>query len=139
MNHLDPKAIVRRLVEEGQAKGDLHIVEELLALDFIDHSPLPGLPPTREGVKALFAALKAGFPDLEVVIHDQIEEDGKVVTRKTLRGTHEAAFIGIPGSGRRLSMEIIDILYVRDGKVTDHWTVVDRLAMMQQLGAMVGP
>jgi hypothetical protein len=44
------KAIVRRLVDEAQTQGRLDVVDELIADDFVDHSPFPGVPPTREGV-----------------------------------------------------------------------------------------
>jgi hypothetical protein len=66
------KAIVRRMVEEAQSRHNLAVVDELFAADFVDHSVPPGLPPSREGVKMQFAMFFAAFPDLHVVIHDQV-------------------------------------------------------------------
>jgi len=82
-------AIVRRLVKEAQESGNLAVVDELLADDFIDHTPLPGVPPTRDGVRMLFAGMRAAFPDLTVSIDEQIADAEKVATRKTFRGTHQ--------------------------------------------------
>ena len=127
------KALVRRLVDEGQTQGNLGVVDELLADDFIDHSPFPGLPPTREGVKMLFGYLRGVFPDLHVTIHEQIAEADKVMTRKTFAGTHGGEFMGIPATGRPVSFEVIDILTVRGGRLAEHRVVFDSAGIRQQI------
>jgi steroid delta-isomerase-like uncharacterized protein len=131
------KSIVRRLVEEAQSRGRLEVVDELMADDFVDHSPLPGLPPTREGVKMLFAGLRAAFPDLHVTISEQIAEDDRVASRKTFRGTHQGDFLGVPASGRPVEFEVIDILTFDDGRISEHRVVLDQLGLLRQLGASV--
>ena len=95
------KLLVRRLVDEAQSNGNLGVVDELLADDFVDHSPFPGVPPTRDGVKMLFGYLRSAFPDLHVRIDEQIADDEKVVTRKTFAGTHRGEFMGVPAAGGR--------------------------------------
>lgn len=130
------KAIVRRLIDEAQSRGDLAVVDELLADDFVDHSALPGLPPNRDGVRILFGALRAAFPDLNVEIHEQIGEGEKVVTRKTFRGTHRGEFMGAAPTGNRVAFEVIDILTVRDGKIREHRLQFDQLGLLRQLGAV---
>jgi steroid delta-isomerase-like uncharacterized protein len=127
------KALVRRLVDEAQTEGKLEVVDELLADDFVDHTPLPGLPPTRDGVRILFGALRAAFPDLRVTIDEQVAEGESVWTRKTFRGTHGGEFMGAPPSGRPVAFEVIDILRVRDGKIAEHRVVFDQLALREQL------
>jgi steroid delta-isomerase-like uncharacterized protein len=130
------KRIVRRLVSEAQEQGNLAVVDEILADDFIDHTPLPGLPPTRDGVRILFGALKSAFPDLRVQISEQIAEDDKVVTRKTFLGTHGGEFMGIPATGRSIAFEVVDILTFNDQKkIVEHRVILDNLALRQQLGA----
>lgn len=133
------KAIVRRLVEEAQSRHNLGAVDELLAADFVDHSVPPGLPPDREGVKMQFAMFFSAFPDLHVVIHDQVAEGDSVVTRKTFHGTHQGDLMGIPPSGCPIAFDVIDILRLRDGKITDHWNVVDQLGLMRQIGVIPAP
>jgi predicted ester cyclase len=130
------KALVRRLVVEAQQNGNLQVVDEILAPDFVDHTPLPGIPPTRDGVKSFFAALQAALPDLRIEILDQIAEGGGVATRKRFTGTHGGPFLGVPASGLPIDFEVIDILRSRDGRITDHWVVVDQLGLLTQLGAM---
>ena len=130
------KAIVRRIVEEAQSGHDLSVVDELLATDLVDHSVPPGLPPTREGVKMQFAMFFSAFPDLHVVIHTQVAEGDQVVTRKTFHGTHMGDLMGIPPTGRPVTFDVIDILRVQNGKITDHWNIVDQLGLMLQIGAL---
>jgi steroid delta-isomerase-like uncharacterized protein len=129
-------AIVRRLIKEAQEGGNLGVIDELMADDFVDHTPLPGLPPTRDGVRMLFAGLRAAFPDLTVTIDEQIADGEKVATRKTFRGTHQGPFLGVPPTGRSISFEAIDILTVRDDRIREHRVVINQLALMQQLGAL---
>lgn len=130
------KALVARFVREAEQDGNLALIDELLPPDFVDHTPLPGLPPTREGVKALFAALKTAFPDLVITIQEQVAEGDRVVTRKTFNGTHQGPFLGIPASGNRLDLTVIDIIGVRNGKLVDHLVVLDQMTLLTQLGAM---
>lgn len=138
MSPVDTKAIVRRVVEEAQSRGNLGLIDELFEQDFVNHSPMPGVPATRDGVKLIFGMFLNAFPDLNATIHDQIAEvDGaaaRVMTRKTLSGTHLGDFLGIPPSGNHVDIEVIDILQLVDGKVTDHWNLVDQLGLLQQLG-----
>ena len=133
------KAIVRQMVEELQSGHNLEVVDALFAADFVDHSVPPGLPPSREGVKMQFAMFFNAFPDLRAVIHDQVAESDNVVTRKTFYGTHRGDLIGIPPSGQSVAFDVIDMLRLRDGKITDHWNIVDQLALLRQIGAIPAP
>jgi steroid delta-isomerase-like uncharacterized protein len=130
------KLLVRRLVDEAQVAGRLEVVDELMSEDFVDHTPLEGLPGNREGVRMLFAALRRAFPDLKVDISEQIAEDDRVVTRKTFHGTHGGPFLGLPPTGSPVRFEVVDILTFRDGRICEHRAVLDNLSLMQQLGAI---
>jgi steroid delta-isomerase-like uncharacterized protein len=136
---VDNKAIVRRFIEEYQSQGDETVAEEILADDFVDHSPFGPFPPDREGVKQLFAALRGAFSDLHAVVQDQAAEGDKVWTRKTFHGTNDGEFMGMPPTGRKVTFDVIDILRLRDGQFVEHWNVVDNLGLMQQLGAVPAP
>jgi steroid delta-isomerase-like uncharacterized protein len=129
------KLTVRRLVDQAQTNGNLAVVDELVADDFVDHSPFPGLPPTRDGIKLLFGYLRNVFPDLRVRIDEQIADETKVVTRKTFEGTHRAEFMAVPATGRAVSFEVIDILTFAGDKISEHRVVFDSLAIRQQLTA----
>lgn len=136
MSPEENKAITRRFVDEVQTEGNIVAIDDYLADSFVNHSVPPGLPPDREGVKQLFTMFRKAFPDFRAVVHDQVAESDKVVTRKTFLGTHEGEFLGIPPTGKEVAIELIDILRLADGKITDHWNVVDQLGLMQQLGVI---
>jgi predicted ester cyclase len=77
--------------------------------------------------------LRAAFPDLHAVIHDQLAEGDKVMTRKSFSGTHRGTFWGIPPTGKQVTIDLIDILRIADGQMVEHWNLVDWMGLMQQL------
>jgi steroid delta-isomerase-like uncharacterized protein len=130
------KDLVRRFVMECQSGGDLSLIDELVAPDFVNHAEVPGLPTGREGVRALFGAFHHVFEGFHVVIHDQVAEADRVATRKTFHGRHVDEFLGVPPSGNEVEFGVIDILRIEDGKLAEHWNVVDLLTLMRQMGAL---
>ena len=128
------KRLVRRFIEEFQSGNNESVAEELLAPDFLDHSPFPGVAPDRDGVKRLFAALHVAFPDLRATIHDQLAEGDRVATRKTFRGTHRGEFLGISPTGRMVTFDVVDIVRIDKGRIAEHWNVVDLMGLLQQIG-----
>jgi len=129
------KAVVRANTEKVQGGGDFDLFDQLFADDFIDHTPQPGTTPVKTGVRALYTALRAAFPDFRPEIHWQAAEGGLVTTYKTYHGTHRGEVFGIPATGRRVSFETVDAMRVVDGKITDHWGVANLYSLVQQLTA----
>jgi steroid delta-isomerase-like uncharacterized protein len=78
------------------------------------------------------------YPDSEFTIDEMIGEGDRVVTKKTLRGTHTGEFGGIPATGKRVTLQYVDIMRVRDGRILEHWASMDQLSWLQQLGVMPG-
>jgi predicted ester cyclase len=72
------------------------------------------------------------------VIHDQVAEGDKVVTRKSFTGTHQGDFMGVPPTGRKVTIEVIDIVRVENGQIVEHWNVVDMLGALPPMGAAPG-
>jgi len=133
------KAIFRRMVEEIFNRGNMNLVDEFLAPDFIEREELPpGIPPGREGVKQMTMMMRSAFPDFKVAIDDMIAEGDKVVIRQTWTGTHKGDFMGVPPTGKSISFGVIDIIRVAGGKFVEHWGVMDSMGLMQQLGAIPG-
>jgi len=118
------------------SKHDLDGFLELVADDMIEHEelPFPDAPKGKAGVGALFASMFAAFPDFAMTVDDTIVEGDKVVIRVRATGTHQGEFMGIPPTGNRIEVPLIDIMRVRDGKIAEHWGVMDGGVMMQQLG-----
>ncbi len=139
MSAEDNKALVRRFVDEVQSGGNIDLIDEVCSPGFVNHSAPPGIPADREGIKILTAMFRGAFPDSHFTIEDMVAEGDKVVTRKTFHGTHEGEFMGIPPSGRSVSMGLIDIVRISEGRVVEHWSEGDSLGMMQQLGVIPQP
>ena len=134
------KALIARFVDELFNRGNMDIVGEIFAPDFIEHEQLPpGIPVGREGVKVLTTILRSAFPDFKATIDDILAEGDKVVIRMTWSGTQKGEFMGIPATGRRMSIGVIDIIRIANGKATEHWGQMDAMGMMQQLGAIPAP
>jgi predicted ester cyclase len=136
---IDPGiAVVRRNTEEVQGRGNFDVFEELFAIDFVDHTPQPGgFTADRDGARNLYRVLRLGFPNFHAEIHWQISDGDRVTTFKTYHGTHMGAFWGLEPTGRKIHFETVDVMRVRNGKITDHWGVANLFSLAQQLG--VGP
>ena len=135
----DNKALVRRFVDEVQSGGNIDLIDEVCSPGFVNHSAPPGIPADCEGIKIVTAMFRGAFPDSYFTVEDMVAEGDKVVTRKTFHGTHEGEFMGIPPSGRAVSMGLIEIVRISHGKVVEHWSMGDSLGMMQQLGVIPQP
>jgi len=137
---MDPADAIRRLYDLINA-GDVDGFGRQLADDFVERDEVPGFPPTKDGVAEYFWKLTAAFPDLQMVAEDVIASGDKAVARVRVTGRHMGSFMGIPATGKPVSVKLIDILrFGEDGKAREHWGVVDLLSLMQQIGAVpAGP
>jgi steroid delta-isomerase-like uncharacterized protein len=136
---MDHAAALRSVYERISA-GDIDGFGEFVADDFVEHEETPGFPPTKEGVLAFFHMFLTAFPDLRMVPEDIIASGDKAVARVSTTGTHQGDFMGIPPTGRSVSVQVIDIMrFEDDGLVHEHWGIFDAMGMMQQLGAIPGP
>jgi len=134
------KALVRRLMEEVFDRGNISLIDELFAPDFVEHEELPpGIPAGSEGVKQMSTMFRSAFPDFKATIDDMIAEGDKVVVRGTWSGTHKGEFMGIPPTGKRVSFGVIDIVRIAGGKFVEHWGQMDNMGLMQQLGLIPAP
>lgn len=86
------KTVVRRLVDEVQTGGNFAVFDELMDEHFVDHTPSPGFPGTRGGVRELYRVFRAAFPDLTAAIDFQTGEHDLVASRKTYTATHRGRF-----------------------------------------------
>lgn len=128
------KAIVQRYLETAWNKRDVTIVDELVAPDFVQHAA--NVPPGRDGVKKFFQMLYGGIPDAHFTLENIIAEGNQVATRFTLRGTHQGPFLGIPPTGKPVTVTGMALLGLRDGKISENWNELDMLGALQQLGVI---
>jgi steroid delta-isomerase-like uncharacterized protein len=136
MSTAENKALVRRFYEEID-RGNLDAMDELVAEDYVDHSPppFPGLAPGREGLKQAFRLFWEATPGHHR-IEDQIAEGDKVVTRLTAYGKHEGDLPGAPRTGNELRMTSITIHRIENGRLVEKWSDKDTLGFLQQIGVI---
>jgi predicted ester cyclase len=131
------KAIIRRLTEMSGADPAVDaVMDELLAEDFVNHTPQLGVTPDRDGFKQYWKKLAAAFPDLTFDIHDLIAEGDRVVCRCTVRGTHAGPLPGpitFEPTGKKFEVSAIFIMRMRNGKIVERWAAPDTFSQLMQL------
>ena len=135
----DMKTQLERIPLEVFNQGNFGLIDELIAPDFVEHSVQPGVPPTRDGFMQLAIALRSAFPDVHYTVEDAIEAGDKIVHRLAASGTMKGDFLGIPATGTRATWTEIHIGRVADGRLVEHWGLVDQLGMFVQLGIVPAP
>jgi steroid delta-isomerase-like uncharacterized protein len=131
------KATVRRVPDEVFNLGNLSVVDELLAPDYVLHDPgvpggqLRGLEAFKEQWVSMF---RTAFPDLRIVIEDQVAEGDKVASRYTGSGTHQGELRGFPPTNNRVEVTGTITSRFAEGKIVEEWNNFDSMGMMQQLG-----
>ena len=132
------KQAARRYYEEVLNAGDVDALDALAVADYDEHDPLPGQGTGLAGLKDRVTTLRDAFGQI-FTVEDVIAEGDKVVVRWTGTGTHRGAFMGIPPTERSFTIAGIDIHGFRDGRMAEHWHVVDQLSLLQQLGLIPAP
>ena len=139
----DNKALIRRYFEEIDASAQdgrgASVLDEFVAPDFVNHNPSPGFTPDLVGLKQAYDHFLAATPDGYHVIEDMIAEGDKVVTRLSGYGTQTGELLGIPPTGKHFSTTGIAIHRLANGKIVEHWSELDTLGVMQQLGVIPTP
>lgn len=135
----DIQQTAERIPLEVLNRGDFGLLDELTTPGFVDHSPQPGMPPTRDGLKQSAKALRTAFPDLNYTVDDAIVCGDQVVHRLSASGTMTGEFMGIPATGKRAVWTEIHIGRGVDGLLTEHWGLVDQLGMLVKLGIVQQP
>ena len=120
MSAEENKALVRRFFE-ARVKTDLNAVDKMVAPDFVSHTRMvPGQQPGREGLKQAITELSAAMSNRRFFVEEQVAEADKVVTRCTIRATHDRGeLMGVAPSGREASYKAIFIHRIVEGKIAE--------------------
>jgi predicted ester cyclase len=124
------KALARRFLET-QAKGDLEMLDELMAPDFVDRSVLPGQGSSREDYKRSVVKMLAAFSNTSLTVESQIAEGDLVASRVTGRSIHRGTFLGVAPTGEETTYTAIHIHRIADGKIAEEWGESDFLSVME--------
>jgi steroid delta-isomerase-like uncharacterized protein len=132
-------SIIRRFTEEVITQGDLDSASRFVWEDVVEQVPFPGQGPGLEGLKDVLRGMHAAFPDLDFSIKEQIAEDDKVASRFEWTGTHQGEFLGVPATGRQVSVWGIVIDRLEAGRIKDTRIIMDIFGLMMQLGVFPPP
>jgi steroid delta-isomerase-like uncharacterized protein len=132
------KALVRRFNEAFNA-GDLDGAVAVFARNAVIHNSGAPDPLNLEGFGQLAGVFLAAFPGGKHTIDDMIAEGDRVVARITYRGTHTGDLMGIPPTGKQVTVSAMTIDQIANGKIVETWRLFDQLGMMQQLGVIPAP
>jgi predicted ester cyclase len=131
------KALYRSLMDEVWNRRDLSAIDRYLASDFVEHNK--NLPPGAAGRKQFVTAVLAAFSDYHAEVEEVVAEGDKIVARVQWTGTQDGPYQGRPPTNRKLRFWTADFFRVADGKLAEHWDVVDSLPRAIALGLVPEP
>jgi steroid delta-isomerase-like uncharacterized protein len=128
------REIVRAFIDALFTEGDLTAVDKYLAEDFLDHDPPFGGENTGEGMRHAGALFRGAFPDWRTTPDLLIAENGLVAEHFSATGTQRGELLGVPATGRTVTLRGINIFRIRDGRIVERWGRLDELGFLRQLG-----
>lgn len=115
--------------------GNLDVFHEVMASNVIDRDPAPDQGPGPEGFIKFFSMFRAAFPDLNITVDHMVTDDDNVAIAYTVTGTHQGNFLGVPATGRQISIRGMQIARFQEGQIVERWGSSDQLGILQQIGA----
>ena len=123
-------------IYEAINTGNLALLEKYVAADYVEHTDgFRGVGPFQQQI----AAFRAGFPDLHVTIDDLLTDGGRFASRTTVTGTHTGDLMGMPATGKHISVEAVDIGRIENSQAKERWGGLNMYAMLTQLGVIPAP
>ncbi|MDP4263603.1 MAG: ester cyclase [Bacteroidota bacterium] len=129
----DNKKVVIRFNREFLETGNKEVLKEIVADSFTNHTAAGNFPKDVSGLIQFVDMIHKGFSGLHIEIHEQIAENDLVATRKTIHAVHSGEIMGHAATGKSVTMNVIDIVRLKDGKYVDHWGRNDIMQVIQQL------
>jgi predicted SnoaL-like aldol condensation-catalyzing enzyme len=127
--------VIARYFEEVWNQGRVDVLDELLTSDYVNHSPsIPNPRPGPADLKPIVQAMRAGVPDLRYEMLDVIVDGDKVAVFLRVTGTHTGSLFGMAPTGRRFDIRQMQIEWLREGRICQHWRITDELSLLRQLG-----
>jgi predicted ester cyclase len=123
-------ALVKRFIAEVQVGANLDTFWELIHPDFVDHTRPPGVSPGPQGVLEQFESFRSALSDFDAQVVIQLAQDDLVSTHKIFIGRHTGDFVGIAASGAQVALPVADTIRIRDGKLVEHWGVLNVIPLL---------
>jgi predicted ester cyclase len=129
------KQTVRRLYEEVANQGRLELIDEIAWPNHVEHNPFPQQSQGAEGLKQRISMVRAAFNPRFTIEH-LIADGDKVAVMWSNQGTHVGEWFGFAPTGKSVTTHGTDIHLLRDGRLAEHWDVVDLLNFLTAVGAL---
>jgi len=124
---------------EAANTGRYELIDEAVAPDSVDHDPAPGQGLGPKGYRLFFTEMRTAFPDLKADLAVMVADEDTIAFAYTLSGTQMGPLMGIPATGKKVSIRGMQLSKFRDGKMVERWGSSDQLGMLQQLGVATIP
>jgi steroid delta-isomerase-like uncharacterized protein len=129
------KQLVQAFIQDLFTDGDLDAVDRYLDPGFVNHdAPFPGAPDGPDGMRLAASVYRQALPDWHSDVEHVIAEGDLVVEVFTASGTHHGELMGVPGTGKTITLRGINIFRIEHGRITERWGRLDQLGVLQQLG-----
>jgi steroid delta-isomerase-like uncharacterized protein len=130
---------VARAVFEVWSTGELDPLDQLVASDVVHHDPYdPHGADGLAGMRRTIEMNRKAFPDMRLIVEDQVAEGDKVVTRWRGEMTHTGDFVGATPTGHRVTITGITIDRFEDGRIVEAWRSMDTLGLLRGIGVLGG-
>jgi predicted ester cyclase len=130
------KLLVRNYFRAIDA-GDPAALDQYISVDYVDHNPqFPNLPSGIEGIRQGFKIALGAWANFHHEVVDQIAEGDKVVSRMNAYAIHVGEFLGVPATHKKITMSGIAVHRIANGKLVEHWSNIDQVGVMGQLGIL---
>lgn len=129
-------SLMTRFIREYQVGGDERVLHEIVSPDLVNHTPMfPVAPGGPAEVKAIFDVFRSAFDGFSIDVLHQLADEEHVMTHKVFRGRHTGDLLGFPPTGRSVRFSVMDVVRIADGRIVEHWGLVDQPALLSQLQA----
>lgn len=128
-------------LEKAWDSNQLDDIDKYFTDDYLSHAGIPGMPATLDMFKMAHGMSLSAMPDRKVEILDTLADGDKVVIRSVVTGTNTGGFpwFGAKANGAKIQADVISIYRVKDGKVAEHWALIDGMGILVQSGAWAPP
>lgn len=136
MSVSENKALLRRYIREVWEKQNPAAAKEFLASNYRRHTSPVAAPLNLDDQVQRLIGFRAAFPDIQIVVEEVIAQGDLIAFRSTMRGTHNGELLGIAPTGKQVTVGLIDVIRVQDGKFVEQWGGPDLFDLLRQLGAV---
>ena len=130
------KAIARRFFDDVFNKGQLHVVDEIFAKNYVGYSSASFKGPIKgpAGIKEFVTAYRTAFPDINFAFDDVLSDGDKISVRWTTTGTHKGSLAGVAATGKKIKVTGIGVAEIANAQIIRSFSQVNTASMLQQLG-----